>query len=261
MAESGAVVVAARRRPGVSSFPVRRNSFGVALLLFGLLTLATGVARAPSPAVRPCKNAAFTGRVGPARPSLCRTRARGTPGPRGDAGGRGQGIRWPAWTNRSERPAGSTWSRRLHRTDWGERHARHSRHPGPGRSARRTGRPGCEGAVGAEGSAGVEGAPGAEGPKGLTGLMGAEGAEGAMGFGLARAGNPQGAEGPAGPKGLTGASGSKGPRLRRAQRVPGQRRTRRGDWRTGTDWTGRTSRTAGIRRVLRAHAVSFCTSI
>src|ERR1700682_121987 len=62
-------------------------------LLVGAMGLTPVIAVGQSPSTRSCNRSAFTGRVGPARPSLCQRQAPGTSGPRGPrghAGARGQ---------------------------------------------------------------------------------------------------------------------------------------------------------------------------
>lgn len=169
-----------------------RKAVVVGLLLFGLLSLAPGITAAQSPSPRSCKKVAFTGRVGPARRSLCRAQIHGTPGPQGSAGGRGPrgfdglpGLTGPKGLQGLLGPAGLTGLTGAHGTA------------------------GAQGAAGAQGTPGVEGTAGAEGARGFTGLMGAEGVEGPKGFtGLP---GPEGPGGPEGPKGSAGEPGSEGP--------------------------------------------------
>src|SRR6478752_3374804 len=128
---------------GASRCPILRTgreAVGAGLLLLGLLTLAPGVAAAQSPYARSCKQAAFTGRVGPSRPSLCRARIHGTPGPRGPAGDRG-----PRGFDGLPGPTGPKGL------------------PGLLGPAGLTGLTGERGTAGAEGTAGPQGTPGLEG--------------------------------------------------------------------------------------------------
>ena len=182
--------------------------------LSGIAAVTPGIALGQSTSVRSCTPVAFTGRVGPARPSRCQRRARPTSGsPRGRRGH--AGVRGPAGFVGLPGPEGLQGL--------------------PGATgpagltgmASATGLTGQEGAIGVTGSTGPtgnEGAAGPAGPIGLAGLIGLTGARGATGFaglpglpGAAGSAGPTGlpgvagSEGQAGPKGETGAAGIPGP--------------------------------------------------
>jgi hypothetical protein len=163
--------------------------------LFGGMAVTPGVAAVQAGSVRSCNKAAFTGRVGAARPPLCQQHARGTLGPRGPAGARGQkGIAGRAGPNGSEGLRGVAGA------------------AGPAGA----GLPGNAGATGSVGAAGVAGAVGATGPSGgATGPSGVTGTTGSVGAtGVAGAAGATGASGPSGvtgAAGTTGATGSAGP--------------------------------------------------
>src|ERR1700730_6091588 len=133
-----------------SFFGLRHNAFRLGMISLGFLTVTPGIAAAQSTSARSCnRSAAFTGRVGPARPALCQTRGRGTVGPRGRAGDGG--------------PRGFSGL------------------PGVAGPAGLQGLLGPAGLTGANGLTGLTGGPGAEGPKGSTGLTGLTGGPGAEG--------------------------------------------------------------------------------
>jgi hypothetical protein len=159
-----------------------RRAVACALGVLGAVVLPSGIATAQSPSSRPCHRSAFTGRVGPARPSLCEKRAQqpsGPRGPQGHAGARG--------------PTGFAGL------------------PGPSGPAGLHGLLGATGPVGT-GLAGSNGVTGVAGATGLAGSIGVTGVAGATGLagpvGLTGAAGPTGS---AGPTGLTGATGSAGP--------------------------------------------------
>ena len=118
--------------------------------LSGIVAMTPGMALGQSTSVRSCTPAAFTGRVGPARPSRCQRRARPTSGPRGRRGH--AGVRGPAGL------AGL---------------------PGPGGPEGLHGLLGATGPAGLTGAAGATGLAGQEGATGSTGLHGLTGNEGA----------------------------------------------------------------------------------
>ena len=163
---------------------------GVFAAVFGALALSGGVLVSPAIATgqptspRPCKPAAFTGRVRP-RPPLCEGYARLAPresGPQGKAGARGP-------TGLAGLP-GPTGPEGLHGL---------------------LGATGPSGQAGATGSSGTNGAPGLVGPTGGTGLAGLNGAPGATGFqGLPGPAGATGATGPIGASGAAGAGGATG---------------------------------------------------
>lgn len=176
-----------------------------ACALAGVWVLTPAIAAAQPSSPRSCNKAAFTGRVGPARPAVCRTATGTTPGPRGPrgrTGGRGPagfadlpGLAGPSGLQGLLGPAGLTGLTGMAGT------------PGTSGANGTPGTPGADGndgPPGAAGTAGAEGAVGAEGTAGAAGLAGAEGAAGAEG--------PAGAEGARGFAGLIGPGGSEGPR-------------------------------------------------
>jgi collagen triple helix repeat protein len=180
------------------TFWAGRHAFRVGLLLFVLLILAPGIATGQSPSTRSCNRSAFTGRVGPARPAVCRTHAGGTPGPRGRSGGRGAkgftglpGLTGPEGLQGLLGPAGVIGLTGAEGT--------------PGLK-------GTAGVIGLTGAEGTPGTPGVEGARGFAGLIGPEGPAGPRGFaGLPGPAGPAGPAGAEGPKGSTGATGSAGP--------------------------------------------------
>jgi collagen triple helix repeat protein len=143
--------------------------------LFGAMAVTPSIAAGQSGSARSCNKAAFTGRVGAARPPVCQTPARGALGPRGRAGARGQkgvtGLSGPS---------------------------------GP------EGLRGLVGAAGPVGSAGPAGTAGATGSAGATGVAGNVGPAGATGPGGGATG-PNGVTGSAGATGATGSAGPTGP--------------------------------------------------
>jgi hypothetical protein len=149
--------------------------------------------------IRPCNRAAFTGRVGPARPAVCRVRPQRPPGPRGAQGHPGArgpkgfaGLPGPGGPPGTAGPSGATGT------------------PGAPGTPTTEGAPGAPGTPGAPGDPGTPGAQGIECPLGFAGLIGLEGPEGPRGFsGLP---GPEGAEGLKGSTGETGPKGSEGPK-------------------------------------------------
>ena len=121
--------------------------------LSGIVAMTPGIALGQSTSARSCTPAAFTGRVGPARPSLCQRRARPTPGPRGRRGH--AGVRGPAGL------AGL---------------------PGPGGAEGLHGLLGATGPAGLTGATGMSGSTGSSGAPGAIGLTGATGATGFAGL-------------------------------------------------------------------------------
>lgn len=163
--------------------------------LFGAMAMTPGIAAGQSGSTRSCNKAAFTGRVGAARPSLCQTHARGALGPRGHAGARGQkGVAGVSGTSGPEGLRGLVGA------------------AGPVGAGGLTGTAGATGSAGAAGVAGIVGPAGATGPSGgatgPSGVTGSAGAKGSVGStGLA---GTAGATGPAGPSGVTGTAGATG---------------------------------------------------
>jgi hypothetical protein len=191
-----------------SQITERRATSGQRLLGLAAVRCACGLLAAAgmTPAIasartsiRPCNRAAFTGRVGPARPAVCRVRPQRPPGPRGAQGHPGArgpkgfaGLPGPGGPPGTAGPSGATGT------------------PGAPGTPSTEGAPGAPGTPGAPGDPGTPGAQGIEGPRGFAGLIGLEGPEGPRGFsGLP---GPEGAEGLKGSTGETGPKGSEGPK-------------------------------------------------
>jgi hypothetical protein len=191
-----------------SQITERRAASGQRLLGLAAVGCACGLLAAAgmTPAIasartsiRPCNRAAFTGRVGPARPAVCRVRPQRPPGPRGAQGHPGArgpkgfaGLPGPGGPPGTAGPSGATGT------------------PGAPGTPSTEGAPGAPGTPGAPGDPGTPGAQGIEGPRGFAGLIGLEGPEGPRGFsGLP---GPEGAEGLKGSTGETGPKGSEGPK-------------------------------------------------
>jgi hypothetical protein len=191
-----------------SQITERRAASGQRLLGLAAVRCACGLLAAAgmTPAIasartsiRPCNRAAFTGRVGPARPAVCRVRPQRPPGPRGAQGHPGArgpkgfaGLPGPGGPPGTAGPSGATGT------------------PGAPGTPSTEGAPGAPGTPGAPGDPGTPGAQGIEGPRGFAGLIGLEGPEGPRGFsGLP---GPEGAEGLKGSTGETGPKGSEGPK-------------------------------------------------
>jgi hypothetical protein len=191
-----------------SQITERRAASGQRLLGLAAVRCACGLLAAAgmTPAIasartsiRPCNRAAFTGRVGPARPAVCRVRPQRPPGPRGAQGHPGArgpkgfaGLPGPGGPPGTAGPSGATGT------------------PGAPGTPSTEGAPGAPGTPGAPGDPGTPGEQGIEGPRGFAGLIGLEGPEGPRGFsGLP---GPEGAEGLKGSTGETGPKGSEGPK-------------------------------------------------
>jgi hypothetical protein len=191
-----------------SQITERRAASGQRLLGLAAVGCACGLLAAAgmTPAIasartsiRPCNRAAFTGRVGPARPAVCRVRPQRPPGPRGAQGHPGArgpkgfaGLPGPGGPPGTAGPSGATGT------------------PGAPGTPSTEGAPGAPGTPGAPGDPGTPGAQGIEGPRGFAGLIGLEGPEGPRGFsGLP---GPEGAEGLKGSTGETGPKGAEGPK-------------------------------------------------
>ena len=159
----------------------------------GAMAMTPGIAAGQSGTARSCNEAAFTGRVGAARPSLCQAHPRRDLGPRGQAGARGQrGVAGQSGPSGPEGVRGLVGA------------------AGPVGAGGLMGSPGATGSVGPPGVAGIAGATGAPGPSGgatgpsgVTGSAGATGAKGTTG--------PTGVAGLPGTAGATGSAGPTGP--------------------------------------------------
>lgn len=174
--------------------------------LYGIVGGTAEIALGQSTSAHSC-TPAFTGRVGPPRPSQCQRRARPTAGPRGRQGHSGvrgptgfAGLPGPSGPEGPQGPLGAT---------------------GPAGVAGAAGLIGHEGATGSTGATGLTGNEGPPGPAGLIGLTGATGLMGLPGLpGASGTTGPAGEtglqgvagfEGQAGPKGEVGAAGIAGP--------------------------------------------------